>query len=83
MQVELITPDQTVFSGEATGIKLPGVNGSFEVLANHAPLISALGEGTVRINAKEGATTVTITGGFAEVLNNRVVVLAESVRKEA
>ncbi len=81
MNVEFITPEKKMFTGEATGVKLPGIKGSFEILSNHAPLISALGKGVVRITtAKEGALHLQITGGFVEVLNNSVVVLAESAK---
>lgn len=77
MQVELLTPEKKIFSGEAKGIQLPGIDGSFEVLRNHAPLIAALRRGIVRILLNGSEKQVNIRGGFVEVLNNNVVVLAE------
>lgn len=79
MELEILTPERKLYSGEVYGVQLPGISGSFEVLEKHAPLVSALKEGTVKI-LKDKTTVVatfTITGGFAEVLNNKVSVLAE------
>ncbi len=79
MELEILTPERKLYSGEVYGIQLPGISGSFEVLDKHAPLVSALKEGTLKI-LKDKTTVVatyTITGGFAEVLNNKVSVLAE------
>lgn len=50
MQLEIITPESKIFSGEATAVQFPGLDGSFQVLNNHAPIISALSSGTVKIN---------------------------------
>ncbi len=83
MNVELITPEQKLFAGEANRIQMPGIDGLFEVLNNHAPLISALKEGQVKITTNEGQKLINITGGFAEVLKNKVVVLAESAKEVA
>lgn len=79
MQVEIITPDKELFNGEAVLVQLPGIDGSFEILNNHAPLISALKEGKIKIKkSKEGKEEFyDINGGVIEVLNNRVLVLAE------
>ncbi len=77
MNVQVLTPVQKVFDGDATGIQLPGVKGSFEILNNHAPLIAALGEGTLRINTGKEEQVIQIASGFVEVLNNQVVVLVE------
>ena len=81
MNVELITPEREVFAGEASRVNLPGIDGLFEILNNHAPLISALKAGPVKITTQNTVKTINITGGFAEVLNNKVVILAESVKK--
>lgn len=77
MTIDLLTPEEKFFSGEGSAIQLPGINGSFEVLNNHAPLIAALSKGKVRITTTEGAKFINIEGGFVEVLKNKVVVLAE------
>lgn len=80
MNVELITPDRKVFSGEADRVKMPGVDGLFEVLRNHAPMIAALKAGEVKVTGKDGVKFFNIIGGFAEVLNNNVVILAEGIK---
>lgn len=79
MHIEILTPEKKLFSGDAYGIQLPGISGSFEVLDKHAPLVSALGKGNVKILLdKSGkASNYSIVGGFVEVLNNRVSVLVE------
>ncbi len=78
MQIEIITPDTTLFSGEATYVFLPGSDGSLGVMNNHAPLISSLKKGTLRIKDNAGKeVTFEVNGGTVEVLNNKVVVLAE------
>ncbi|MEN9395451.1 MAG: synthase subunit epsilon [Bacteroidota bacterium] len=78
MQIEIITPDTTLFSGEATYVFLPGSDGSLGVMNNHAPLISSLKKGTLRIKDNAGKeVSFEVNGGTVEVLNNKVVVLAE------
>ena len=77
MHLEIITPDRKVFEGEVTSARFPGTDGSFEVLNNHAPLISALAAGDVVLNGG-GAGTFHVSGGIVEVLQNKVMVLAES-----
>lgn len=81
MELEILTPEKKLFSGNVYGVQLPGISGSFEVLEKHAPMVSALGAGKLKVlNDKTGnSTAFTIQGGFMEVLNNRVVVLVESV----
>jgi F-type H+-transporting ATPase subunit epsilon len=78
MHLEIITPDRKVFVGEVSSAKFPGVGGQFEVLENHAPLISALQAGEVAITGATGREAFRISGGVVEVLRNSVVVLAES-----
>jgi F-type H+-transporting ATPase subunit epsilon len=77
MHLEIITPDRKVFDGEATSVRFPGTDGSFEVLNNHAPLIAALKTGDVIVTGTGGGT-FHIGGGIVEVLRNKVTVLAES-----
>lgn len=77
--VEIVTPTKSVFRGEAAGVRAPGVEGSFEVLHNHAPMIAAFGVGPLFITAPGGERIVYATsGGFIEVLNNVVTILAET-----
>ncbi|HEX8425214.1 ATP synthase F1 subunit epsilon [Hymenobacter sp.] len=77
MHLEIITPDRKVFEGEVTSAQFPGADGLFEVLNNHAPLISALKEGDVVLNSATGRASYHIEGGVVEVLRNNVIVLAE------
>ena len=83
MIVDILTPDVKVFSGEVYAVNLPGVQGGFEILDKHAALVSNLGRGyiTIRKTAKD-EEKILIEGGLVEVLNNRVVVLADAVIKE-
>jgi F-type H+-transporting ATPase subunit epsilon len=82
MYLEIYTPDEQVFEGEVLSASFPGTDGSFQILNNHAPLVSTLGKGTVVYKDKKNEFEVTIDGGVVEVLNNRVIVLAEAVIKE-
>ena len=79
MNLEIITPDKTIYEGEAELVQLPGIDGSFEILNNHAPLISALKKGKIKLKkSKESKEEFfEINGGVIEVLNNKVLVLAE------
>ena len=75
MNLEIITPDKKVFSCEVEIVTLPGTDGSFQVLKDHAALVSTLGKGTLKADNQE----FIIDGGVVEVLNNKVLVLAEAV----
>jgi len=80
MHLEIITPDKKVYDGEVKLVKVPGSKGSFEVLKNHAPIISTLDNGEVKIIDKSDKTSYfTIGGGVIEVKNNEIIILAESV----
>jgi len=77
--VEIVSPDGAVFRGEATRFRAPGVEGQFEVLRGHAPLLAATGIGTVHVTTADGQIVTFVTdGGFVEVLDNHVVMLAET-----
>jgi F-type H+-transporting ATPase subunit epsilon len=76
MQVDILTPDTTLFSGEAQIVTLPGVNGSFQIKNNHAPLISALAKGKVVVSGSSGKQEFVVNGGIVEVLKNKIVILA-------
>jgi len=80
MYLEIITPDKKVFSGEVTSVTVPGSKGSFQILDNHAPIISTLENGKVKVAEKSGTQTYNIKGGVVEVLKNKVIVLAESLQ---
>ena len=85
MNLEILTPVKKIYSGEVYGVQMPGISGSFEVLEKHAPLISALKAGRVKVLKDKSALTGSqnnsayfdIQGGFVEVLNNKVTVLVE------
>lgn len=80
MQLEIVTPDKKVYQGEVTEATFPGASGAFQVLNNHAPLVSALAKGTVSFTAKDGGKqSMVVDGGVVEVKNNVIVVLAEKV----
>ncbi len=76
MHIDIITADQILFSGEADAVTLPGSNGQFQVLNNHAALISSLDKGKVILKTKEGKQSFEVNGGIVEILNNKIVVLA-------
>lgn len=81
MKVEIITPDYKVFEGDIKSIRVPGKKGSFQVLNDHAPIISTLENGPVIIVDMAGKETVyEINGGVIEVRMNKIILLAESVR---
>ncbi len=82
MNITVLSPDKEIFQGEITSVKVPGVNGQFEILRNHAPIVSALVEGPVRL-LKTGGEKVTfsIEKGFLEVLNNEVSLLVQGVKE--
>jgi F-type H+-transporting ATPase subunit epsilon len=79
MYLEIITPDKKLFEGEVNLIKIPGSKGDFEILKNHAPIISTLEKGTIKIqdsNNKEHFFEV--DGGVIENKANKIIVLVES-----
>jgi F-type H+-transporting ATPase subunit epsilon len=79
MQLDILTPEHKVFSGNVYGIQLPGIEGSFELLENHAPIIATLGKGKMKILKDKHNNTelFEITGGFVEMVNNKASVLIE------
>lgn len=80
MNLEILTPERKVYSGNVYGVQLPGEDGMFEVLEKHAPLVASLKSGRLKILKDKGmsnTTFFTIQGGFVEVLNNKVTVLVE------
>ncbi len=75
MQVDILTPDKTLYSGDAQVLTLPGTNGSFQVLEDHAPMIANLGVGVVRVKTDQKTEEFEVKGGLVEVLKNKIVVL--------
>ncbi len=77
MQLDILTPDKALFSGDVTSVILPGSKGQFEILNSHAAIVSSLDKGTIKVKTTEGKTeTFEVTGGVVEVLDNKIVVLA-------
>ncbi len=78
MHLDIITPEKTLYKGDIDIIKLPGTKGSFEIMINHAPLISTLMAGKIRVKDINGVVSYfDISGGVVEVLHNNVKVLVE------
>lgn len=78
MQLEILTPETTLFTGDVYGVQLPGTDGLFEVLDKHASLVSALKAGTIKVlKDKNSAASFSIKSGFVEVQNNKASVLVE------
>ena len=79
MNLEILTPEKKLFSGHVYGVQLPGITGLFEVLDKHAPLVSALKSGRLKIlkDKNNHLSFFDIQSGFVEVINNNVTVLVE------
>ena len=92
MYLEIVSPEATLFSGEVNSVTVPGVNGEFQMLENHAPIVSLLQEGLVKFdgdikleeeyeakfeNDGNGKTTLAINSGTVEMNDNKVIVLAD------
>lgn len=92
MHLEIVSPEATLFSGEVDSVTVPGLNGEFQVLKDHAPIVSLLQQGTVKIGGEvtieeeyeskfkkspDGKTTLPISSGTIEMNNNNVIVLVD------
>ena len=77
MIVEITTPDKEIFSGNASIVNLPGVDGSFGVLENHANMVAALKKGKIKLISEGETLYFEINGGVVEVLKNKISILAE------
>ena len=92
MYLEIVSPEATLFAGEVISVAVPGVNGEFEMLSNHAAIVSLLQQGKVRIKGgvsideayknkfykgAKGETILAITSGIVEIKDNKVIVLAD------
>ncbi len=78
MQLEIISPEKTIYSGTVNLVQMPGIDGSFEILNNHAPIIAALKKGKVKIkNQNDIVEFIEIKGGVVEVLKNKIIILAD------
>ena len=88
LQVDIVTPDEHAYQGPANGVRAPGVEGSFEVQKDHAPMIAAFGIGPLIVKTdaaheyadmRNGRIVFATSGGFLEIVDNKVTVLAETV----
>ena len=77
MHLEIITPDKKIYIGEVTSVSVPGSLGRFQILKDHAPIISSLQAGKVKVEDGEGTKEFDVKGGVVENLKNSVVILAE------
>jgi F-type H+-transporting ATPase subunit epsilon len=82
MQVTILSPEKEVFKGEVKSVKVPGSAGGFEILKNHAAIVSSLNPGIIRLIDMEGKEIYfEISGGFVEVLNNVVSLLVSGIKE--
>ena len=77
MKIKITKPDSTLYDGEATLVQLPGTGGLFEILNNHAPIISSLANGTIRLVTEQGEQTFDIRGGVVKSQQNEILVLVQ------
>ncbi|APQ17085.1 F0F1 ATP synthase subunit epsilon [Maribacter hydrothermalis] len=92
MYLEIVSPEATLFAGEVTSVTVPGINGEFQMLKDHAPIVSLLQEGKVKVSGNialdkeyasrfskdaDGNTVLQISSGTIELKNNKVIVLAD------
>ena len=80
LKLKIVSPERVEFNGEAEVVKVPGMMGMFEILSNHAPIISALQQGIVEFETNEGRKELSITGGFVEVQKNDVNICVEKAQ---
>ena len=91
MYLEIVSPEATLFAGEVTSVTVPGINGEFQMLKDHAPIVSLLQEGKVKIDGdfsideeyesrftkEDGKTILVISSGTIEMKDNKIIVLAD------
>ncbi|MFN8294665.1 MAG: ATP synthase F1 subunit epsilon [Chitinophagales bacterium] len=82
MQLNILTPELKVFTGEVDSVQLCGTDGQFEILNNHAPMIASIVEGKVRIKTGTGKQEFKLKSGIVEVLKNNVSVLTEGIAEQ-
>ncbi|HNF48129.1 MAG TPA: ATP synthase F1 subunit epsilon [Chitinophagales bacterium] len=82
MTLDILTPEQSLFSGTADRVQLPGINGKFEVLDNHAPMIATIKEGKIKVTTGNNKQEIKVKSGIVEILKNKVSVLVEVSAEE-
>jgi F-type H+-transporting ATPase subunit epsilon len=83
MRVTVISPEAAMFDGEADAVVAPAFDGEVGILPNHAPFMTLLGEGTLAVRQAGGTSRFAVRGGFLQVVDNRVRVVAEHVQGDA
>ena len=76
MKLQIITPDEELFSGEVNSIVIPGIDGLIGILNDHAPMVSSLKKGKIKVNSEKEEKFFDVNGGVVEVLKNNVIILA-------
>jgi F-type H+-transporting ATPase subunit epsilon len=82
MKLEIISPEKIYFKGEVDSVTLPGILGPFQVLNNHAPLISLLKKGMLEFSYEGNIQELEITDGFVEIGNNNITVCIDAIKKK-
>jgi F-type H+-transporting ATPase subunit epsilon len=77
LKLKIVSPEKVVYDGEAESVVVPGLLGQFEILNNHAPIISSLTNGTVTYTNREGKQSINVRGGFVEMKKNEVCICVE------
>ena len=77
LKLKIVSPEKVVYEGEAENVKVPGTLGAFEILNDHAPIISSLGDGRVEYTTLQGHEQLDVQGGFVEVKKNEVILCVE------
>jgi F-type H+-transporting ATPase subunit epsilon len=77
MKVKIISPEKVIYEGDTTLLQLPGIDGLFEILNNHAPIISVLGKGNIRLVTKDNELSFAINSGVVECSNNNIQILIQ------
>jgi F-type H+-transporting ATPase subunit epsilon len=83
MHVTVISPEASMFDGEADAVVAPAFDGEVGILPNHAPFMTLLGQGTLTVRRSDGVSRFSLRGGFLQVVDNRVRVVAEHVKGDA
>lgn len=82
LELEIISPEKKVFSDKIASVTIPGTKGNFQVLYNHAPLISTLEVGIIKVILSDNSNRIfTTSGGSVEVLENKVLILSDTVEQ--
>jgi ATP synthase, F1 epsilon subunit (delta in mitochondria) len=82
MKLEILTPEMTFYSGEVDVVTLPGTLGSFQILKNHAPIISSLTKGILSFSADGQVREINVEDGFVEMNNNKITICLDSIKEQ-